>query len=99
QAHHDSCAACRNETRLARAIGSILRALPEPSAPTIRTPGTSNHSGQSLLERFVGAWRQPLVFVPALALVLAVLVLPQLHIGAAAIEPDVVIIDGEVYTS
>jgi hypothetical protein len=100
QAHHDSCESCRIETRLAREIGAITAALPELAGPEIRTPKTrSVQAGQGLIERLVGAWREPLVLVPVLALTLAAVFGIQLReTPATAIEPDVVIIDGTEYT-
>jgi hypothetical protein len=97
--HHDNCASCRMEARLAREIGGIMTALPELTGPEIRTPATKVvQPGRGLLDQLLGAWRQPLVFVPALALVLAVLLMPQWRATPTAVEPELVIIDGQEYT-
>jgi hypothetical protein len=100
QAHHDSCESCRRETRLAREIGSIVSALPELQGPEIRMPAAKERRpGPNLIERLLGVWRQPLVLVPALALVLTVLFIVQLRdTPATVVDPDVVIIDGTEYT-
>ncbi len=97
--HHDSCAACRHEARLAREIGGILTALPELVCPDFRLPLVAEpHHAQSLLARFFGTWRQPLVFVPAFALVLALMFVIPVRTPQTAIEPEVVIIDGREFT-
>lgn len=97
--HHDNCASCRLEARLAREIGGIMTALPELTGPEIAIPAAPGlQPGRSLLDRLLGTWRQPLVFVPALALVLAVLLVPQWRTPPTAIEPELVIIDGQEYT-
>lgn len=97
QQHHDSCAACRREAQLARAIGGITEALPQLAGPEIHTPKThaTNHG---VIAHLLHAWRQPFVFAPALALVLAVLAWPQLRTADTAVDPDLVIIDGVEYT-
>ncbi len=96
-AHHDSCAACRQETRLAREISAITTALPELVCPDFRLPRVQQ-APQSLVARLFGTWRQPLVFVPAFALVFALVVMIQLRTPDTAIDPDVVIIDGQEFT-
>ena len=98
--HHDSCESCRLQARLAREIGGIMTALPELRSPEIRTPaGKVAPRGPTLAQQLLSAWRQPLVFVPAMAaLVLALMLVPQLRVGDTAIEPELVVIDGEVYT-
>jgi hypothetical protein len=99
QAHHDSCESCRNETRLAREIVAITAALPELTGPEIRVPNAQTAQGQALLERLLGTWRQPLVLVPALALLLAAVFVIQLREPATvAVDPDIVVIDGTEYT-
>ncbi len=100
QAHHDSCESCRNETRLAREIVAITAALPELTGPEIRVPNAQHaQAGQTLLERLLGTWRQPLVLVPPLALLLAAVFVVQLREPATvAVDPDIVVIDGTEYT-
>jgi hypothetical protein len=99
-AHHDSCESCRMETRLAREIGAITTALPELRGPEIRVHHAKDlRGGRTLIERLLGAWREPLVLVPAFALLLAALVVIQLREPATiAVDPDIVIIDGTQYT-
>lgn len=97
QQHHDSCAACRNEAQLARAIGGIATALPQLTGPEIHTPKTRvTHHGR--IAQVLHAWRQPYVFAPALALVLAVAAWTQLRMPDTAVDPEVVLIDGVEYT-
>lgn len=96
-AHHANCASCRQETRLAREIGGIMTALPELVCPDIRLPVVAQMP-QSLVARLLGAWRQPLVFVPAFALVVALVLVIQLRGPDTAIDPEVVIIDGQEFT-
>jgi len=100
QAHHDSCESCRREMRLAREIGAIATALPELRGPDIRVPTAQElRPAQSVLARLRGTWLQPLVLVPAFALVLAAVLVVQLREPrATAIDPDIVIIDGVEYT-
>lgn len=97
QSHHDGCASCRNETRLAREIGRIMSALPELRGPEIRAHA-AQEPGEGLVARLLSAWRQPLVLVPAFVLMVAVALVIQLRNPATAVEPDVVIIDGTEYT-
>jgi hypothetical protein len=96
--HHDSCPACQQETRLAREIGSIAAALPELVCPDFRLPVRHEAPAQPFIARLLGTWRQPLVFVPAFAAVLAALVMIQLRTPDTAINPALVIIDGQEYT-
>jgi hypothetical protein len=112
QAHHDGCAACQLETRLARAIDAITAALPEQVCPElqvpvfkgsgrshaeIRAPATRHLTlpGHSFIARLLAAWRQPLVFVPAFALVLATLLVVQFRAPA---DSRRVVIDGQEYS-
>lgn len=97
QAHHDSCAACRREAELARAISNITSALPILTGPAIPGP-SGKHRNHGLVAQLLQLWRQPLVFAPMLALILALLVLPQWRAPDTAVEPELVIIDGEEYT-
>lgn len=100
QVHHDGCAACQLETRLARAIDTITAALPEPACPALKLPVAANPA-TGLVARLLAAWRQPLVYVPAFAAVLVtllVLQLPQLRVADPAPDPDRVLIDGRAYT-
>ncbi|MDY6984704.1 MAG: hypothetical protein SV422_16585 [Pseudomonadota bacterium] len=100
QQHHDSCAACRHETQLARAIGGITGSLPQLTGPEIHTPKTlaTNHGFVAQLTHIVHTWRQPFVFVPTLALVLAVIAWTQLRTPDTAVDPELVVIDGVEYT-
>ena len=95
--HHDGCEACRMEARLARDISGVLTALPLLPGPHIPTPAGAR-TRHGIISRLLQAWRQPLVFVPALALFVAVLALPQLRAPDTAVEPELVIIDGRAYT-
>jgi hypothetical protein len=99
-AHHDSCESCRMETRLAREIGAIATALPELRGPEIRMHAVKDVRGnRTFVERLLGAWREPLVLVPAFALLLAVVLVIQLRTPATtAVDPDIVVIDGTEYT-
>lgn len=99
QAHEEGCSACRLEARLAREIDSITRALPElESQLSPHVPHPGNDPGrETLLSRLLRAWRQPLVFVPALALMLAAVLLSP-RLGESTAEPQTVMVDGREYT-
>lgn len=94
RAHHDACASCRKQTQLARAIRGITSALPQLRGPDIHVRSTK----PSVWTQLLHTWRQPLVFVPALALAIALLAWPQLRAPQTAVEPELVIIDGRAYT-
>lgn len=112
QQHHDSCASCRREAQLARRIGAITSALPQLAAAELHLPASqgkhkafaAQSSGNlaaqltQLLHAWLRAWRQPLVFVPAFALLAVVLAVLQSRAPGTAVEPELVIIDGEEYT-
>ncbi len=100
QAHYDSCEGCRREAQLAREIGSIVATLPQLAGPELRVYAADHaHADQPLFARLLGAWRQPLVLVPAFALALAAVVAVQWHRPErTAVDPDLVIIDGTAYT-
>lgn len=103
QHHHDNCAQCRVETRLARAIDGITRALPEHDLPTLtRQPPvqaahrqTSPLGFQVYLARLLDTWRQPLVYAPALVLA-SLLALLLVQTGPAPV-PQTVTVDGVEY--
>jgi hypothetical protein len=99
-AHHDNCARCRQETRLAREILAITSALPELQGPEIHLHSAhAAYVGPTLIERLLATWRQPLVLVPALAILLAAVFVIQLREPQTrVIDPDLVIIDGTAYT-
>lgn len=111
QAHHDACAACQMETRLAREVDAITAALPAHVDPARQLlVDTTTRMGQRaalhrnmtpdvpFITRLLAAWRQPLVFVPALALVLATLLAVQLRLSDTSTDSQIVIIDGREYT-
>lgn len=105
QIHHDCCAACQLETRLARAVTTITEALPEPQLPIVTDSSRNTTGGQratprreSLLSRLLATWQQPLVFAPALALVLLAVLVIQFRGAGPAVDPDIVIIDGQQFT-
>lgn len=54
--------------------------------------------GNTFITRLVAIWRQPLVFIPAFALVLVTLLVFQFHGTGTPIDPQIVIIDGQEYT-
>lgn len=100
QSHHDGCQACQMETRLAREIEGIVQDLPAQYCPKLELPTTKQKTTaatESLVQRLLDAWRQPLVFGPGIALLLLIgaLLLPQTGNNP---EPALIVINGETYT-
>lgn len=98
QAHHDGCATCREEVRLAQAIDSALHALPAHDLPGL---GHTESARPLPLwrERWAqlkALWSQPLVYAPALALV-AALALIMLRTEPVP-GPDTITVDGVAYS-
>jgi hypothetical protein len=105
QTHHDSCLGCQIETRLAREIDTITQSLPSQHCPDIQLPSVTPQRSfpdtaraPSLFSQFLDAWRRPLVFGPALALLLIVGVFIQTHLTGTPEEPPLIVVNGEEYT-
>ncbi|MES2605580.1 MAG: hypothetical protein V4603_11630 [Pseudomonadota bacterium] len=98
QQHHDGCVACQQETRLARAIDTVTLSLPQKVCPPLRSP-VAKETSASFVTRLLAMWREPLVLVPALTLVLAALLVVQFNVGdAPAAQPQTLVVNGQEYT-
>lgn len=104
QAHHDACEDCRLETRLARNITAIASSLPLAAPVAVNVPVASHRASrieapETLLGRLLAAWREPLVLVPAFALLLGLgLFLTVRQPAVHTTNPDLVVINGQEYT-
>jgi hypothetical protein len=69
-----------------------------PITPQQQTTRDVALRAHAYIARLLRAWRQPLVYVPAFALVLVMLLVIQLHSSDTVVDPELVIIDGREYT-
>lgn len=103
QSHCEHCTACQAEACLAAAVNATVQALPELQRPELMTTSRvrtrAPASGPGLIQGLLQAWYQPLVLVPAMALVMAVGVFVTVQPPAdRARSPDLVVVNGQEYS-